>query len=96
MEHKKYIPQPIDVEGVELPTELYELAERIAENVHEVWAAGRVFEGWSYGPERNDHLKQHPGIVPYDELSEQEKEYDRATAFNTLKLIVSLGFKIGK
>ena len=90
------MPQPIDTTGVELPDELAELAEQIACNVHEVWAAGRMAEGWKYGESRNDMLKQHPGLVPYDELPESEKEYDRHTAMETLRLIKKLGFEISK
>ena len=33
-------------------------------------------------------------LVPYDELPESEKEYDRNTAIETLKLIIKLGYKI--
>ena len=87
-----YIPAPIDVSDIQLPSELCELAEIIAKNVHEVWAAGRLAEGWKYGSERNDMLRTHPGLVPYEELSETEKDYDRRTAMETLKLIQKIGF----
>jgi len=90
----KYTPSPIDTSEVKLPDALEQLAERIAENVHEVWAEGRMAEGWTYGPERNDKLKTHRCLVPYDELSEEEKAYDRATSRETIKLILKLGFKI--
>ena len=89
-----YIPAPIDVSDIQLPSELCELAEIIAKNVHEVWAAGRLAEGWKYGSERNDMLRTHPGLVPYEELSETEKDYDRRTAMETLKLIQKIGFGI--
>lgn len=49
----------------------------MAKNVHEVWAQNRINEGWKYGDKRNDELKQHPCLVPYEELSEVEKDYDR-------------------
>lgn len=91
-----YTPQPIDTSDVVLPEELNALAEMIAENVHEVWSAGRMSEGWTYGEERNDVEKTHPCLVPYEELSEAEKEYDRNTSQETLKLILKLGFGIGK
>ena len=91
-----YIPAPIDVSDIQLPSELCELAEIIAKNVHEVWAAGRLAEGWKYGSERNDMLRTHPGLVPYEELSETEKDYDRRTAMGTLKLIQKIGFGIKK
>lgn len=91
---KNYIPQPMDTSDIRLPEELNVLIEHMAENVHEVWARSRVEQGWTYGEERNDALKQHPCLVPYDELPEVEKEYDRNTALETLKLITKLGFKI--
>ena len=92
----KYIPQPIDLRDVELPEELNSLREAIARNVHEVWAAQRIAEGWSYGPERNDALRQHPCLVAYEKLSEEERDYDRNTAMETLRLIYKLGFRIEK
>ena len=93
---KDYVPQPVDTSNVQLPTELDELVEKIAENVHEVWAQSRMEQGWTYGEERNDVLKTHPCLIPYEELPEEEKAYDRDTAFGTLKLITKLGFKITK
>lgn len=94
MNKNNYTPQPIDTNDVVLPKELNELAEMIAKNVHEVWSAGRISDGWSYGEERNDVNKKHPCLVPYEELSEEEKDYDRNTSQETLKLIIKLGFKI--
>lgn len=91
-----YKPQPIDTKDVVLPEELNPLAEEIAKNVHEVWSDGRMKEGWTYGEERNDAEKHHPCLVPYEELTEREKEYDRNTSQETLKLIMKLGFKIVK
>lgn len=96
MKTKKYIPQPIDTTGVELPRELEMLVEQMSKNVHEVWAETRIQQGWTYGEQRNDELKTHPCLVPYEELSESEKEYDRNTSIGTLKLIMKLGFKIEK
>lgn len=89
-----YTPHPISTEDVTLPPEVLELSERIAENVHEVWAQSRISEGWTYGPVRDDAKKQHPCLVPYDELPEFEKEYDRNTSQETLKMIMKLGLKI--
>lgn len=91
---QNYIPQPMDTSDIQLPEELNELIEKMAKNVHEVWAHNRIEEGWTYGAERNDELKQHPCLIPYEELSEIEKDYDRNTAISTLKLICKLGFKI--
>ena len=96
MTQKIYTPQPIDLADVQLPEELNELVEQIAENVHDVWAQNRMEQGWVYGEERNDELKHHPCLVPYRELPETEKVYDRDTAIGTLKLICKLGFKISE
>ena len=93
---KDYTPQPIDTSDVRLPEELDALVEEMAKNVHEVWAQSRMEQGWTYGQQRSDTLKQHPCLVPYDELPEEEKEYDRSTALGTLKLIQKLGFSIQK
>lgn len=89
-----YIPQPIDTSDVKLPKELDALVEQMAKNVHEVWAEARIRQGWTYGPERNDTLMTHPCLVPYEELPEEEREYDRNTSIGTLKLILKMGFKI--
>lgn len=91
-----YLPNPIDTGNITLPEELLALTEKIAENVHEVWAQGRIREGWTYGESRNDALKTTPCLVPYSELSDAEKQYDRNTAMETLKLITALGYKIEK
>lgn len=91
-----YQPKPIDTSNIQLPEALLELTEKIAENVHENWSAGRIAQGWTYGEKRDDGKKTTPCLVPYSELTEQEKEYDRVTALQTLKLIVALGYKIEK
>lgn len=91
---EKYIPQPVDTSDIKLGKELEVLVEAMAKNVHEVWAATRIEQGWSYGPERNDEKKLHPCLIAYEELPESEKEYDRNTAVETLKLIQKLGFEI--
>ena len=91
-----YIPEPMDLSLVDLPESLIQLSERIAENVHEVWAKARMDEGWTYGEKRDDIHKKHPCLVPYDELPEEEKEYDRNTAMNTINMVKKLGFRIEK
>lgn len=91
---ENYIPRPIDTTDVKLPMELEELVEEMSKNVHEVWAETRISQGWTYGEQRNDELKTHPCLVPYEELPESEKEYDRNTSIETLKLILKLGFEI--
>ena len=89
-----YQPKPIDTSDITLPEELLTLTEKIAENVHDVWAVGRLEQGWTYGSVRNDGRKETPCLVPYNKLPECEKEYDRNTALETLKLIIKLGYTI--
>ena len=91
-----YIPKPAQTDDIVLSEELNGLVEAMAKNVHDVWAESRISQGWTYGPERNDALKTHPCLVPYEDLPEVEKAYDRDTAVGTLKLICKLGFKITK
>ena len=94
MKAEIYTPQPIDTKEVVLPEELNQLAEQMAKNVHEIWAETRTAQGWTYGPERNDAHKKHPCLVPYEELPEEEKVYDRNTSIETLKFILKTGFEI--
>jgi ryanodine receptor 2 len=90
----RYEPRPIPTDAVEVPESLLRLLERLAENAHEVWARQRLRDGWTFGPVRDDAKKHHPCLVPYDELPESEKEYDRATALETLRAILALGYRI--
>ncbi len=91
-----YNPKPVDTTDVVLPAELMPLMEEMAKNVHEVWANNRIAEGWRYGPVRDDAQKKHPCLIPYEQLPESEKDYDRATSLETLKLIIKSGFTIIK
>ena len=91
-----YKPKPIDLSGIFLSDELEELIELMAENNHEIWASNRMQEGWTYGTLRNDETKNHPCLIPYNQLPESEKEYDRKMARETLKIILFLGFRIIK
>ena len=94
MQNKTYTPQPVDTTSVTLPEELKPLAEEMAKNVHEIWSQTRISQGWTYGPERNDAEKKHPCLVPYEELPEEEKVYDRNSSIETLKFILKAGFDI--
>lgn len=89
-----YTPKPLDTRDVALPESLREAAERLAEHVHDTWAARRIEEGWRHGTSRDDVAKTHPDLVPYDQLPESEKEYDRASAAETLKALLKLGYRI--
>src|SRR5438045_4140296 len=89
-----YQPKPIEASSIALPQDLLDLTEHLAENAHDHWARQRIKDGWTYGPNRDDAQKQHPCLVPYDDLPESEKEYDRKAAMETLKAILALGYRI--
>lgn len=91
-----YQPKPVDSSRVQLPDSIAQLIERLAENNHDIWAQQRMREGWTYGAQRDDARKLHPDLVPYDQLPESEKEYDRKMATGTIKAILALGYRIEK
>ena len=91
-----YTPNPLDTSNVSLSSDVSAMSEVLAKNTHEAWAAGRIAQWWTYGNVRDDANKKHPCLIPYDDLPELEKEYDRATAMETLKAIIKFGFAIEK
>ena len=91
-----YNPTPLDLSTVILPADLDVLVEKLAENVHDTWARSRMDAGWTYGPVRDDAMKTSPCLVPYGDLPESEKSYDRDTALATLKFILAEGWRITK
>jgi hypothetical protein len=91
-----YEPKPIDTGRVALPREISDLTEQLAENSHDLWACQRLAAGWTYGERRDDADKRHPCLIPYADLPESEKQYDRNSAMETLKAIMALGYRITK
>ena len=91
-----YDPKPVNTDDVKLDKELLMLTEKIAANIHDVWARGRMDEGWVYGEEKNSEKMTTPLLVPYEDLEESEKEYDRKTVLETLKMIITMGYDIKK
>jgi len=91
-----YTPQPLDTSAVALAPEIVALTELLAKNAHEHWAQLRIAEGWRYGPARDDAKRENPCLVPYEELPDSEKQYDRNTAMETLKMILALGYRIAQ
>lgn len=92
----KYQPTPIDTSATTLSPELAALTERLAENAHDLWAAQRIKDGWTLGAQRDDKAKKYPCLIPYADLPDSEKEYDRQAAMGTLKAILALGYRIEK
>lgn len=89
-----YKPEPIDTSKISLDQEILKLTELLARNAHDIWAQQRLADGWRFGASRDDSKKEHPCLVPYEQLPESEKEYDRNAAIQTLKAIIALGYRI--
>ena len=64
----KDISKEIEITALEL--------EDLAIMEHNRWWADRALNGWKYGPDRSDPEKIHPNMVPYDALSEADKQKD--------------------
>jgi ryanodine receptor 2 len=94
MRHFK--PKPIDISGIRLTDDVLKLSESLAKNAHNIWASDRIANGWRFGPARDDGRKEHPCLVPYEELPESEKAYDRHIVLGTLKAILALGYQVQK
>ncbi|MGD0970364.1 MAG: RyR domain-containing protein [Desulfobaccales bacterium] len=89
-----YDPNSPDHPDIEIPSDLLRLVEQLAEATHDAWARQRLAEGWRYGPHRDDQKKEHPGLVPYQDLPESEKEYDRKISLGIIKTILAWGYRI--
>ena len=95
-DEKTYRPKLLNLSHVELPEVYNSLREAIAENAHDTWALERQSEGWTWGAQRDDSRLETPDMVPYDQLPESEKQYDRIMAADTLRLLLALGYKVVK
>jgi ryanodine receptor 2 len=85
---------PPEAGPVRVPAEVEVVLDRLARKVHDAWARERLADGWKWGPNRDDGAKLHPSLVPYDDLPDEEKKYDRIAAEETLKALCALGFRI--
>jgi hypothetical protein len=91
-----YQPKPLDTAHIIVDESLMELIELLARNNHENWAKQRIDDGWTVGKQRDDEKREHPGLIPYEELPETEKKYDRITSLEIIKTIIALGYSIRK
>lgn len=87
-------PRPVDTSNVELSSDIQALTEDLAQHAHAIWAQQRITDGWNWGPNRNDDRKEHPCLIPYEELDDSERQYDRNAALETLKVISAMGYRI--
>lgn len=74
--------------------DIQEMLELLAARVHEAWVQQRKAEGWTWGKIQSGDLKQHPGLVAYEQLPESEKDVDRRTARISIQGLLDAGFEI--
>lgn len=96
METATYTPAPASLDDVELPKGISELVETMAAHNHDVWAESKIKKGYSFGYVTSDEAMTHCDLIPYEDLTEEKKQYDRDTSLGALKLILSLGYTITK
>src|SRR5690606_36912944 len=89
---KGYVPSPLDTSQIKLTDDILKLTDLLAKNAHDNWAQQRISQGWKYGPVRDDIKREHPCLIPYKDLPEPEKEFNRSTALETIKMLLSLGY----
>ncbi|XP_075987925.1 ryanodine receptor isoform X13 [Anticarsia gemmatalis] len=89
-----FVPTPVDTLQITLPSYVEQIRDKLAENIHEMWAMNKIEAGWMYGDQRDDLHKIHPCLVPFERLPPAEKRYDIQLAVQTLKTILALGYYI--
>ncbi|BES99791.1 ryanodine receptor [Nesidiocoris tenuis] len=89
-----FVPVPVDTSAVSLPNHVETIRDRLAENIHEMWAMNKIEAGWIFGEVRDDIRRVHPCLVQFERLPAAEKRYDTQLAVQTLKTIIALGYHI--
>ncbi|KAM6128234.1 ryanodine receptor 2 [Pterocles gutturalis] len=90
-----FTPVPVDTTQIVLPPHLERIREKLAENIHELWVMNKIELGWQYGPVRDDNKRQHPCLVEFSKLPEQERNYNLQMSLETLKTLLALGCHVG-
>ncbi|XP_071656899.1 ryanodine receptor 1 isoform X4 [Patagioenas fasciata] len=93
--HTALTPCPVDTVQIVLPPHLERIREKLAENIHELWAQTRIEQGWTYGPVRDDNRRLHPCLLSFHELPEPERGYNLQMSGETLKTLLALGCHVG-
>ncbi|KAG5262307.1 hypothetical protein AALO_G00273740 [Alosa alosa] len=90
-----FTPTPVDTSQIVLTPHLERIREKLAENIHELWVMNKVELGWTYGMIRDDNKRQHPCLVEFSKLPEQERSYNLQMSVETLKTLLALGCHVG-
>nr|XP_042717007.1 LOW QUALITY PROTEIN: ryanodine receptor 1 [Chrysemys picta bellii] len=95
LSHTAFTPCPVDTQQIVLPPHLERIREKLAENIHELWALTRIEQGWTYGPIRDDNKRLHPCLLDFYSLPEPERNYNLQMSGETLKTLLALGCHVG-
>ncbi|KAM9224986.1 ryanodine receptor 1 isoform 1-T1 [Dugong dugon] len=95
LSHTDFVPCPVDTIQIVLPPHLERIREKLAENIHELWALTRIEQGWTYGLVRDDNKRLHPCLVDFHSLPEPERNYNLQMSGETLKTLLALGCHVG-
>jgi hypothetical protein len=70
--------------------------ETLAKMEHERWCGQKIKQGWKYGSKRDNKLKLHPSLVPWDApgLTNEEKDKDRETVAQMPYFLALAGYQI--
>lgn len=87
-----YIISTIFLLQIQLPAYIENVRDKLAENLHEIWAASKIEQGWSYGEVRDDPRKKNPSINNFEKVPMTEKKYVITVSFETLRYMSKLVF----
>ena len=85
-----YNPQPVDMTNLTLSRDMQNMADRLAENAHDIWAKRKKDELEASGG------GVHPQMVPYDMLTEKEKRKDRLRSVELIKYLQFMGYNLSR
>ncbi|XP_066971302.1 ryanodine receptor isoform X4 [Macrobrachium rosenbergii] len=89
-----FVPKPVDTSSIQLPGYIEQVRDKLAENIHEMWAMNKIEQGWTYSERRDDLRLHHPCLTSFEKLPPNEKRYDATLALQTLKTVLALGYHI--
>eukprot|EP00002_Diphylleia_rotans_P030318 TRINITY_DN621_c0_g3_i1.p1 TRINITY_DN621_c0_g3~~TRINITY_DN621_c0_g3_i1.p1 ORF type:complete len:392 (-),score=109.13 TRINITY_DN621_c0_g3_i1:148-1323(-) len=92
---RHYNPKSINTSDIDL-SRFASMADEMAEYIHDVWTKSKLDDGWRFAPVRDNQQKHHHNMVPYNELKQDDKNYDIKMAEKTIKLILYFGYNIDK
>jgi RyR domain len=68
--------------------------ERLARMEHDRWWKERTAAGWVLGPQKDVDRRTSPDLVPWEDLSESVRDYDRETVRAIPEFLARVGYSI--